>query len=86
MSLLRPFAPAAHRPRRPRQAEVARLYPRLRWSVLESTFLGYAFFYLVRNNLSPVAKEMEGALGYDHADGRRPPGRDRRSPTASASS
>lgn len=59
------FAPAPHRPRLA-PAEVARRYPRLRWAVLESTFLGYATFYLVRNNLSTVAKEMEGALRYDH--------------------
>lgn len=32
---------------------------------MESTFIGYATFYLVRNNLSTVAKEMEGALHYD---------------------
>ncbi len=37
-----------------------------RWRTLESTFFGYAIFYLVRNNLSTVAKEIEGALHYDH--------------------
>ncbi len=60
------FAPAPHRPRLP-DAEVRRRYPRYRWSTLESTFIGYATFYLVRNNLSTVAKEMEGALHYDHS-------------------
>ncbi|MCA9232388.1 MAG: MFS transporter [Planctomycetales bacterium] len=35
---------------------------------MESTFLGYGTFYLVRNNLSPVAKEIEGALHYNHSD------------------
>jgi OPA family glycerol-3-phosphate transporter-like MFS transporter len=60
------FAPAPHRPRLP-DDEVRRLYPRYRWQIFESTFLGYAFFYLVRNNLSVVAKDMEAALHYDHA-------------------
>lgn len=45
--------------------EVRELYPRLRWQVMESTFFGYAMFYLVRNNLSTVTKELEGALQYD---------------------
>lgn len=61
------FAPAPHQPRLPDE-EVARLYPRLRWSILESTFLGYGTFYLLRNNLSPITKELEGALGYTHND------------------
>ncbi len=34
---------------------------------MESTFLGYGIFYLVRNNLGPVTKEIEGALQYDHS-------------------
>jgi MFS transporter, OPA family, glycerol-3-phosphate transporter len=67
LSLLgRVFAPAAHRSRLP-EGEIRRLYPRLRWRILESTFIGYAVFYLVRNNLSTVAKELEGALRYDHS-------------------
>ena len=60
------FAPAPARPRLP-AAEIARRYPRRRWAILESTFLGYATFYLVRNNLSTVSKELEGATGYDHS-------------------
>lgn len=60
------FAPAPHIARLP-EAEVRRLYPRYRWRILEATFLGYAAFYLVRNNLSVVAKDIEGALGYQHA-------------------
>lgn len=48
------------------QGEVDHLYKSNRWRVLESTFLGYAMFYLVRNNLSTVAKDIEGALGYDY--------------------
>lgn len=46
--------------------KVDKLYKLNRWRVLESTFIGYAIFYLVRNNLSTVAKDIEGALGYDH--------------------
>ncbi len=42
------------------------LYKKYRWSTLEATFLGYATFYLVRNNLSVVAKDIEGALAYNH--------------------
>ena len=46
--------------------KIDRAYKINRWRVLESTFLGYAIFYLVRNNLSTVAKDIEGALGYDY--------------------
>jgi OPA family glycerol-3-phosphate transporter-like MFS transporter len=64
---LRSFlAPAPHIERLP-DTEIQRLYPRYRWRILESTFLGYAGFYLVRNNLSVVAKDIQGALGYDHS-------------------
>ncbi|MCA9238985.1 MAG: MFS transporter [Planctomycetales bacterium] len=47
--------------------ETARQYPWFRWRIMESTFIGYGTFYLVRNNLSPVAKEIEGALQYNHS-------------------
>lgn len=63
---LNPFAPAPDKPRLP-EAEVRRRYPILRWQILEATFIGYALFYLVRNNLSVVAKDIEGALHYDHS-------------------
>ena len=59
------FSPSAHRPAMP-EAEVRRWYPIYRFRILESTFLGYAVFYLVRNNLSTVAKDMEAVLGYSH--------------------
>jgi OPA family glycerol-3-phosphate transporter-like MFS transporter len=36
----------------------------MRWRILESTFIGYATFYLVRNNLPVVSKEMGQALHY----------------------
>jgi OPA family glycerol-3-phosphate transporter-like MFS transporter len=57
------FAPPPPAPRLPPD-EVKRLYPALRWQVLEATFIGYAFFYLVRNNFSPVAKELGAALHF----------------------
>jgi MFS transporter, OPA family, glycerol-3-phosphate transporter len=59
------FAPAAHIEPIP-ESQIDRLYKKFRWSTLESTFLGYAVFYLVRNNLSTVAKDIQGALHYDH--------------------
>jgi MFS transporter, OPA family, glycerol-3-phosphate transporter len=58
------FLAAPHVPRVP-DAEARRLYPWYRWRILESTFIGYATFYLIRNNLSVVAKDVQGALGYD---------------------
>ncbi|MBN2496969.1 MAG: MFS transporter [Deltaproteobacteria bacterium] len=59
------LAPAPHVERLPAE-QVRKRYPRLRWAILESTFVGYACFYLVRNNLSTVSKDIEGALHYDH--------------------
>lgn len=61
-----PFRPAPAVPRLSDQ-EAARLYPRYRWQMMEATFVGYGTFYLVRNNLSVVAKDMSSALHYDHA-------------------
>ena len=61
------FAPAPVRPRLP-DDEVRRKYPRLRWQILEATFLGYATFYFVRNNLPVVSKEMGEALAYSKDD------------------
>ena len=66
MPIRNPFAPSPPVERLP-DKEAARLYPRFRWSVMESTFIGYGTFYLVRNNLSVVSKDMSGALHYDHA-------------------
>ncbi len=59
------FAPAPQIDPVP-ESDIKHLYSRYRWSTLESTFLGYAMFYLVRNNLSTVAKDIEGALHYNH--------------------
>lgn len=57
------FAPPPAAPRLP-AAEVDRVYPSYRWRALEATFIGYAAFYLVRNNISVVTLEMQGALSY----------------------
>jgi OPA family glycerol-3-phosphate transporter-like MFS transporter len=67
MSVITPlqrfFAPPPPAPRRS-DAEVARVYPSYRWRALEATFLGYAFYYLVRNNVPVVAPELRESLGY----------------------
>ena len=36
----------------------------MRWQILESTFIGYATFYFVRNNLPVVSREMGHSLHY----------------------
>ncbi len=46
------------------EADVQRVYPAYRWRALESTFAGYATYYLLRNNIGTVAKEIEGSLHY----------------------
>ena len=60
--LLQWFKPAPHIPRLP-PAEVARLYPRYRWRIFEAAFIAYATFYVVRNNFSPVSKEIGRGAG-----------------------
>lgn len=65
-SLRTVFAAAPHIPRLP-EAEVRRRYPRYRRRVMEATFIGYSTFYLVRNNLAVVAKDMGAALHYDES-------------------
>jgi len=42
------------------KADIRSLYPWYRWRALESTFLGYAAYYLVRNNIPVVTKELSG--------------------------
>ncbi len=65
MSWNLPFLkPAAHIARLP-DDQVDRVYPKMRWRILESTFIGYAVFYLVRNNLPVVSKEVGQALHYN---------------------
>lgn len=60
---LRFFRPAAHIDRLP-EATVKRLYPGFRWRIMESTFIGYATFYLVRNNLPVVSEQIGHELAY----------------------
>jgi len=55
--------PAPHIPRVSRE-QAQRLYPKMRWQIMESTFIGYATFYFVRNNLPVVSREMGIALHY----------------------
>ncbi len=62
-SIRRFFAPEPHIPRLPDEV-VKRKYPRMRWRVLEATFVGYALYYFVRNNIPIVASQMEASLGY----------------------
>lgn len=61
------FAPAPPRPRLP-ESEVKRKYPKMRWQILEATFIGYATFYLVRNNLPVAAESVGEALAYSKDD------------------
>ncbi len=61
------FAPAPPAPRLP-EDEVKRKYPKMRWQILEATFIGYATFYLVRNNLAVAADTMGEALLYSKDD------------------
>ena len=64
MSWNLPFLrPAPHIDRLP-DAQVKRLYPKMRWQIMESTFIGYATIYLVRNNLPVISKEMGHSLQY----------------------
>jgi MFS transporter, OPA family, glycerol-3-phosphate transporter len=45
--------------------DVRRAYPKLRWQMLEATFIGYAAYYLIRsNNVSAVTPELLKALPY----------------------
>ncbi|MGD0293046.1 MAG: MFS transporter [Terracidiphilus sp.] len=64
MSWNLPFLkPAPHIARLP-ETQIKRLYPKMRWQIMESTFIGYAIFYLVRNNLPIVTKDIGDALHY----------------------
>src|SRR5687767_7580160 len=64
--LRRFYAPPPPAPRRGPE-EISRLYPWYRWRALEATFIGYAMYYLVRNNLSVVALDVQNSLGYSKA-------------------
>lgn len=50
-------------PRLP-DAEVERLYPRLRLQVFLGIFIGYSSYYLIRNNIPLVAKLLQSDYGY----------------------
>ncbi|WKD60234.1 Glycerol-3-phosphate transporter [Corynebacterium ciconiae DSM 44920] len=54
-------------PAAPRKSseEISRLYPRLRLQVFMGIFIGYAGFYLVRNNISAVAPLLTKDSGID---------------------
>ncbi len=58
------FRPAPAIPRKSPE-EIATAYPIFRWRIFEATFIAYAAYYLVRNNLSPVQVDLGHALGYD---------------------
>lgn len=61
------FAPAPAIPQKS-EKEIQSLYPKFRFQVLESTFIGYTVYYLTRNNFSPVSKEIGEALSYTKSD------------------
>lgn len=67
MSIKSFFSPPPPAPRLPEQ-KIQELYPLLRYKMLEATFIGYTFFYFVRNNLPVVATEMGDDLGYTKSD------------------
>lgn len=64
LSSIRKFFGAAPHVARLPDDEVCRVYPWYRLQILEATFIGYATFYLVRNNFSPVAKDLKTVLHY----------------------
>ncbi len=64
MSWNLPFLRTAPHIERLPNGPAQRLYPKMRWQILESTFIGYATFYFVRNNLPVVSREMGLALHY----------------------
>jgi len=62
-AIARWYAAPPHAARVP-DARVAALYPWYRWRALEATFLGYATYYLLRDNVPVVAVEMRNELRY----------------------
>jgi OPA family glycerol-3-phosphate transporter-like MFS transporter len=63
MSLVAWFRTGPAAPRLP-DAEVKKVYRRYRWQVFEAGFIGYTFYYFVRNNLAVVAPDIGEALQY----------------------
>lgn len=57
------FAPEPAKPLLP-EDEIKRKYPKLRWRAFEATFVGYALYYLVRNNIPVVSADLQTHVGY----------------------
>lgn len=57
------LSPAPHKERLPNE-QVRKLYPQLRWQIMQATFIGYAAFYLVRNHFGVASKTMQDYLHY----------------------
>lgn len=55
-------SPTSCPPRKPKE-EIDRLYPRLRLQAFLGIFIGYAGFYLVRNNVSLFAPLLQSETG-----------------------
>ena len=61
------FSPAPHIERLP-EAQIDSTYKRLRHEVFAGTFIGYATFYLIRQNFSLAVPYMIAEYGYTKAD------------------
>lgn len=61
------FSPAPHIERLP-EAQIDSTYKRLRKEVFAGTFIGYATFYLIRQNFSLAVPYMIAEYGYSKAD------------------
>ena len=61
------FSPAPHIERLP-EAQIDSTYKRLRREVFAGTFIGYATFYLIRQNFSLAVPYMIAEYGYTKAD------------------
>ena len=58
--------PASHIPRLTSD-KIKKNFPKIRWSVLHSTFIGYTCFYFVRNNLAPAQVSIREDLLYTNS-------------------
>ena len=61
------FSPAPHIERLP-EGQIDSTYKRLRKEVFAGTFIGYATFYLIRQNFSLAVPYMIAEYGYTKAD------------------
>ncbi len=66
-SFFRLYKPAPEIERLPK-GQIAKSNRQFRWKITESPFIGYALFYLVRNNLAPVSKEFGEVVGYSKSE------------------